>query len=43
MLIEEGHHLNREALQAWAANKLSQTTQRFEKKHKNACKMDGCD
>lgn len=37
-LIEEGRHLNREALQAWASNKTKQTTERFEKKHKNAHK-----
>lgn len=37
-LIEEGRHLNREALEAWAANKIDQTTVRFERKHKYARK-----
>ena len=37
-LIEEGRHLNREALEAWAANKINQTAVRFEKKHKSARK-----
>lgn len=37
-LIEEGRHLNREALEAWAGNKVSQTTARFEKKHTHARK-----
>lgn len=37
-LIEEGRHLNREALEAWALNKIDQTATRFEQKHKNACK-----
>lgn len=38
LLIEEGRHLNREALEAWAVNKLEQTTTRFERKHKHARK-----
>ena len=37
-LIEHGRALNREALQAWALNKASQSTQQFEKKHKKANK-----
>lgn len=37
-LIEEGRHLNREALEAWAVNKTTQTAERFTKKHKNARK-----
>lgn len=37
-LIEEGRHLNREALEAWALNKVDQTGARFEKHHKNARK-----
>lgn len=37
-LIEEGRHLNREALQAWASNKSEKTTERFETKHKSAHK-----
>lgn len=37
-LIEEGRHLNRETLEAWALNKIDQTAARFEQKHKNACK-----
>ena len=37
-LIEEGRHLNREALEAWAANKVCQTAARFKDKHKNARK-----
>lgn len=37
-LIEEGRHLNREALEAWAASKTSQIAERFETKHKNARK-----
>ena len=37
-LIEHGRALNREALQAWAHNKASQSTQQFEKKHKKANK-----
>ena len=37
-LIEEGRHLNKESLEAWATNKASQAAQRFEKKHKNVRK-----
>lgn len=37
-LIEEGRHLNREALEAWATNKASETAVRFEKKHRHARK-----
>lgn len=37
-LIEEGRHLNKESLEAWAANKVTQTAARFEKKHKNVRK-----
>ena len=37
-LIEEGRHLNREALEAWAVNKIDQTASCFEKRHKNARK-----
>jgi hypothetical protein len=37
-LIEEGRHLNREALQAWASNKVNQSAIRFENKHKNTRK-----
>ena len=37
-LIEEGRHLNREALEAWAVNKINRTSTDFEKKHKNARK-----
>lgn len=37
-LIEEGRHLNRETLEAWALNKIKQTAARFEQKHKNAGK-----
>lgn len=37
-LIEEGRHLNREALEAWAVSKTVQTTERFETKHKKARK-----
>ena len=37
-LIEEGRHLNREALEAWAVSKTSQTAERFETNHKNARK-----
>ena len=37
-LIEEGRHLNQEALQAWASNKMIQSAERFEKKHKNVRK-----
>jgi hypothetical protein len=35
-LIEHGRHLNREALQAWASNKVTQAANQFEKKHKKA-------
>lgn len=37
-LIEEGRHLNKESLEAWASNKVKQTAARFEKKHKNVRK-----
>jgi hypothetical protein len=37
-LIEEGRHLNREALEAWAVNKIDRTAADFEKKHKTARK-----
>lgn len=37
-LIEEGRHLNREALEAWAVNKVDKTAADFEKKHKAARK-----
>ena len=37
-LIEEGRHLNREALEAWAVNKIDKNSENFEKKHKNARK-----
>jgi len=37
-LIEEGRHLNREALEAWAVNKINRTAADFEKKHKTARK-----
>lgn len=37
-LIEEGRHLNREALEAWAVNKIDKTAAGFEKKHKTARK-----
>jgi hypothetical protein len=37
-LIEHGRHLNREALQAWASNKVTQAANQFEKKHKKAHK-----
>jgi hypothetical protein len=37
-LIEEGRHLNREALEAWAVNKTKQAAERFEIKHKNTRK-----
>lgn len=37
-LIEEGRHLNREALQAWALNKVDQVAIQFEKKHKTTRK-----
>lgn len=37
-LIEEGRHLNKEALEAWAMNKIDKAASGFEKKHKNARK-----
>lgn len=37
-LIEEGRHLNREALQAWASSKASQSATQFEKRHKSTRK-----
>jgi|GEM_PF-3411283 len=37
-LIEHGRALNREALQAWALNKVSQSAQQFEKRHKKTSK-----
>ena len=37
-LIEEGRHLNQEALEAWAVNKIDKTAVGFEKKHKTARK-----
>ncbi len=37
-LIEHGRHLNREALQAWASNKVTEVSNRFEEKHKKVPK-----
>lgn len=37
-LIAEGRHLNREALEAWAVNKIDKTASVFEKKHRTARK-----
>jgi hypothetical protein len=37
-IIEEGRHLNREALQAWADRQASIHSTRFEDRHKNTSK-----
>ena len=37
-LIAEGRHLNREALEAWAVNKIDKSAAVFEKKHRTARK-----